>query len=209
MILLVVMALGCRTPGLLAPSPAGHRDALRHALEERYDDVAVFDAVATDLERNRIIDELLWLVDYHFAAFEQRLYRGSALYNTLADTLVLALAGTAAFDPGGTARILAAAAAGVTGIRASVDANYLGERAVESILSTMRAERADARFAMDARRGAPLDEYSIYAALGDVERYFRAGTVVAALDVLAASSARRAADAEATLEASLPAPGTR
>lgn len=91
-------------------------------------------------------------------------------------------------------------AAYTTGLKTSIDKNFLDQQTRSAIVQKMRALR-DKKLATiqdSTHMGAPAGNYSLEAGLADVYGYYDAGTVVGALQSIAESVAQDNKEAEAT-----------
>jgi hypothetical protein len=98
------------------------------------------DEITAKRERNRILGELMYIIDVEHGDFE-RTFRGSKTgFDLTTDLALLGLSGAGAVAGGvHTKTILAAIATGVKGAEVSVDKVVLQQQTVEAILAQMRA----------------------------------------------------------------------
>lgn len=148
--------------------------------------------------RNEILNEMIWLVDNSFEQFVRAFHVRTGTYNTAADAINIGLTGTSSvITPPGTKSILSAVAGGVTGIRASVDKNFFEQQSWQAIVSNMRALRATKLAEIQEHmKTKGLNDYTIEQGLIEVQEYFFAGTVTAALGSFTAQAAAQAKKAE-------------
>ena len=139
-------------------------------------------------ERNRVIDEMLVLVDQQFFDYELSLYNSNAVVNTIADAVTVGAGAGAALATGGTSQVLGAVTAMITGTRASFDKNFFAEQSRIALIVKMNALRAGVLEEIQTSKDQPVSSYSMASAMLDVQRYAQAGTVLAALQAIAEDS---------------------
>lgn len=141
------------------------------------------ESVTSEEERNRLISDLLYLVDVNYSEFERIVYERRADVSSLSDFLVLGLSGTGALmTPVNTIRILSGSSAMVTGTRTALEKNYLQEKSTQALLSSMQAARLEKLTTIRGGMLLNLREYPVGQALSDVEQYYEAGTLIGALN---------------------------
>lgn len=148
------------------------------------------DKAAKVVRRNQILNELIYLVDINYSSFESHFYGGQAAFSTVGDAANLGL--TAAGSVTGTAElksILSATATGTTGLTSSVEKNFFDQQTRGAIVTKMRSLRAlQLSTLQDAQHmKAGVSDYSLEQGIADVNAYYDAGTVVGALQGIAAS----------------------
>lgn len=141
--------------------------------------------------RNQILNDFILLTDQNYNTFESNFFVGQAALSTAADTINIILTEVAAVT--GTAHlksVLASIAGGLTGIRSSYEKNFFQQETRIVIIQKMRAERAkEAALLGDAgHMKAGVLDYSLESGLNDVGDYYAAGTLVGALQAIAAGS---------------------
>ena len=103
---------------------------------------------ATDIQfkvnrRNRILMELIALIDQNYSGFEDRYYGSDATINFAGDVANLGLTGVSSVT--GTAHlksVLSAIATGTTGIKTSYEKNFFDQQTRSAVVQQMRAGRA-------------------------------------------------------------------
>ena len=159
--------------------------------------------------RNEILTELIALVDQNYATFEERYYGSDATVNFGGDVINLGLTGVSSVT--GTAHlksVLSAVATGTTGIKTSYLKNFFDQQTRSAVVQKMRASRATTLATiqdqdhMKAPTVCPSNgcstvsavgdtpehiasPYSLEAGLGDIDRYYAAGTIIGALQSIA------------------------
>ncbi len=153
--------------------------------------------------RNRIIDELMSLIDQNYRNYEVAL-RTDKNVKDLGTTLASMGLTAAATVAGGeeTKTILAAIATGVIGANSVVDKTIFKDFGIETLqfeMQRLRAERAKTIFA--AKKQSVAD-YSLPQAIGDLLEYYNAGFVTRALTsmVVQAGKGAETAKGDATTE---------
>jgi hypothetical protein len=154
--------------------------------------------------RDEIIFRLKRNIDAFYHDFEDDLFYRRAKMNVFADFAELALAGATGITNGERAKdILAISLTAFKGGRKSFDEHFFRERTTEILISKMRASRAQIETEITKSLAADVHAYSLDMAMGDLIKYFYAGTVQNALQELAqqtgkeATEARQNADREA------------
>ena len=121
------------------------------ALRTRYSDNAWHDTYKSctsnkKQERNKIIDELMFMIDVDHARIKKSFFYGKAGFDTLSDWAQLGLAGAGAMiGSEGTKTTLAIVSGLVSGSKLSVDKNFLAEKTSFAIIKSMEAARAEIR----------------------------------------------------------------
>jgi hypothetical protein len=149
--------------------------------------------------RNRILREYVWLIDQNYDHFEARYYGAQAGVNWAGDVITIGLTGVASVT--GTAdlkSVLSAIATGVTGIKTSYEKNFFDQQTRSAIVQKMRALRAEqlALLEDENHMKAGLSEYDLQSGINDVNRYYDAGTVIAALQSIAESAGTQTTKAQ-------------
>ncbi len=159
------------------------QDAYRTSLEERYaSGVLPPEAYTNRAERNRTIDEITWTIDNSFQRYVESLYASGALFNTIADLVILGSSGAATVAGGeGAKTILSAVAAGVSGARSTIDQNYFAEQSRIALISKMKEMRARTLLRIEEGKQAPISVYPMSQAMVDLQAYYFAGNILSAL----------------------------
>ena len=152
--------------------------------------------------RNHLVEAFVWSVDRNYDRFEISFYSGKATEDLVGDFLGLGLGGAAALvNNAHTKTYLALIASTVVGGKASIDARWYDSKTREAVVSQMRALRATQLLAIEQSEKSPT--YTLDQAIVDVQAYYQAGTVVAALQEIAESASHQATAAKAALKAML------
>lgn len=197
-------------------------DVTRPNLLKEYDDLA--DAKAKVDYRNKVLTELIALIDQNYSDFENQYYGLDAKVNFGGDFVNLGLTGVSSVT--GTAHlksVLSAIATGTTGMKTSYQKNFFDQQTRAAIVQQMRASRAKQLAIIQDQdhmkspaacqsNGCPLvlkvgvteehagSPYSLEAGLVDIDRYYEAGTIIGALQSIAESAGadqKKAADKQA------------
>jgi hypothetical protein len=129
--------------------------------------------------RNKIINDLLFLINDYYSAYELSWYATAVGHGFLSDitTLGLDTAATAT----GTATVktmLTAISTGVGGQKIAVQRDFFQNQNIALIIKNMRAGRGEVLSKIRSQTSKDVDEYSLEDALLDLQEYFLAGTVI-------------------------------
>lgn len=143
--------------------------------------------------RNRILYELMGVVDDHYFSFTRVMRSGSIGKGILTDTLGVAtsLASTAA---GGNEikTILSAISTGTQGVSKSIDSNVLMGSTLEAIRLQMDSARADiATVIIGKIKNQNTFDYPLEAGLRDIITYYDAGTLTNGLAALSKEAGKK------------------
>jgi hypothetical protein len=162
--------------------------------------------------RNRIVMELMGLIDDEYGKFERQLSADTRGKNFGVSSGSIALTGVASFSAGATAKVLAAIDTALKGVSGAVDKDLLAGRASEALIYQMRANRSKVQGEIYVRMNGDDLAYPLEAAIRDLINYFNEGSVSVALSSLTQSAATQAASAassagvaRAAAEAAMPA----
>jgi hypothetical protein len=132
--------------------------------------------------RNKIIDERLLEVDHQFEVFETELWREGVGSGIGTDWAQLAIAGlTATLEGESTKTVLGAIQTGIIGAKASFDKNTYMNKTLPAIMAQMVAQRDTVRAEIEKNKKLSVIDYTIYAAISDIRRFIRAGTIFGAI----------------------------
>lgn len=193
-----LLQLGCTRIIKDAPPPPAYQDAEVKTLLLKYNDPQAPPPMATEDDRNKMIEELVFLVDVNYHQFEHQLFMDRASFDTTTDLAVIGLGGAGALiNASGTQAILSAISGAITGGRASVSKNYFHEQSTDALISTMRASRAAKLNLLRGAEVLSLKDYPAGQALVDVTDYYNAGTIVGAFQSILAQSGQKEQQASA------------
>jgi hypothetical protein len=132
--------------------------------------------------RDQIVLGRLYGIDVNYPEFEASLTQEHQSVGFLATATNIALTTSAAVVAANEAKtLLAATAAGVTGVREGYDKDVLFDRSIALLQQQMRTQRALVRARIVDRLTLDVSAYPLELALSDVEAYYRAGTITGAL----------------------------
>ena len=95
---------------------------------------------------------------------------------------------------------LAAAVAGITGLKSNVDKNYFDNQGTDALLSMMSARRKEVLARIIRSSNSDIHGYPLLAAKIDADEYYQAGTMEGAFLVIHADASKRDAEAQAELK---------
>lgn len=132
---------------------------------------------------NACVYAMVQLIDVKFAHFEDQLFSSASNMNLATDIGLLGLSTAGSLVSGGATQVLHAAAAGVTGLRTSINQDLLYSNTITTILLQMQADRsAQKKQILDRLATNSTNPYkSMYEAANDLFFYARAGTWTQAL----------------------------
>jgi hypothetical protein len=129
--------------------------------------------------RNQIVNELLFLINDYYSAYELSWYATATGHSFLSDLTTLGLdTATAAVGGAELKTMLAAISTGVGGQKIAVQRDFFQNQNIALIIKNMRAARADVLVKIRAKTPKSTDEYPLEDALLDLQEYFAAGTVI-------------------------------
>lgn len=131
--------------------------------------------------RNRVIGARMYAADIQFSEFEQTLFNDTRRGGFAATLSTLGLTTAAAASSGGTSQALSGLSAFIIGGREAFQKEVLAERTAIAIHTAMRGRRAQVALQLREGLGKSIDEYPFESALGDVNAYYTAGTLLGAL----------------------------
>lgn len=140
--------------------------------------------------RNKIINAQIRAYDIRFQEYEQNLFDLGVGLGVGTDWASLALSGlTATVGNASTKAALGAANSGLIGAKGALDKHLFMEKTLPVIMTEMANQRSAVLLQIRAGLNeADVSKYSLDQALGDIQRYARAGSIVAALTGIAANS---------------------
>jgi hypothetical protein len=145
-----------------------------------------------DLMINRIITDVQ--VDYK--AYEEKLFKGRALFDTGSDVLGIAVTTAATISNGERVKsILAATATALTGSQLSISKNYFREKTTEILITKMQAARESVRTLIMQKMLLPVDQYTFDEAWSNLVDLYYAGTLQGALLALSQQVGEQAEEA--------------
>ncbi len=127
--------------------------------------------------RNRIIEHMLVHVRAYHEAHYDDLYEYVSGAETASDVAVLGLGTIGAITSQGTSQILSAVSAGVVGIRASAQVNFLNDMNKFAVLVRMETIRSEMQSLIYAGMAKTTAEYPLHAAAGHVQQFLDNGSI--------------------------------
>ena len=132
--------------------------------------------------RNEVVNCQVHAYDLQFTAFEQGLSREGVGLNTGTDIAVVGLGAATTLVGGAAAKsILGAISGGITGTKGIVDKDIFYSKTMPALLAQMAAQRKAQLVKIRTGLQLPADEYPLSEALIDVEGYYKAGSIPAAV----------------------------
>lgn len=158
------------------------------------------------VRRNDVINCRIYAIDLQFTLFEQSIAQESISLNTGVDLAVVGLgAATTVVNGAAVKSILGAISGGITGGKGIIDKDIFYSKTMPALLSQMEAQRKTQLLIIRTRLRSSADEYSLSEALIDVENYYKAGSIPAALQGIVEQSGAVANDATQKLKKLRPA----
>jgi hypothetical protein len=132
--------------------------------------------------RNDIISGRLRAVDLNYYAFVKALFQQYNASTLGADIAVLGLNAAGAVSGGAlTKSALAAASAGIVGVKGAIDADLFYQKTLPALVAQMDAQRKTVLANILKGLSEELDKYPLQQGLGDVDAYYAAGTIPGAI----------------------------
>jgi len=170
-------------------------------------DVATKDS--TGQERNRLLNDLILLIDLNYYHWEKLFYDKKAYTDFGSAVAATTLSSVSALVGGDEAKtILSAISSGITSTGVTFNSKVLQDQSLTAIFAKMRANRATQLAVLQAHMveldenkkpigATPVATYSVQQGLLDIVTYYNAGTFVAAIqDIVGkAASEKNASDA--------------
>jgi len=151
-------------------------------------------------ERNRLLNEFVWVIDNTYGKFEVSFYSGKATQDIAGDFLQLGLTGAAALTAGAHAKtVLAIVATTAAGGKASIDARWFDQQSRYAVVAQMQALRATQLALIEQGMKQGIAEYPLAQGIRDAQDYYQAGSVVSALQAIASSAGSQATAAKQAL----------
>lgn len=182
-----VLAVGCAPSFQGAPTrvftpSSDAAELVRLAGPSQFATYEAADTVKQKRLRNQIIYARLYAIDLAYSQYELRLTRERQSVGFLGTLAQLGISTTGTVFGGEELKtILHATETGVTGLKEGYDKNILIDRTIDSLQKTMRANRQHVKAKITDRTTFDVSAYPLELAMSDVEEYYRAGTITAAL----------------------------
>lgn len=181
LILLALATGGCST---LRGNPVRYEatDTIVQSIDLKAEEVASLVDTSDRVERNRVQNRAVAVIDLRFNAFVRDLAADRADSSTAVASTALGASIAGAFVDSVAAKTnYALFAAGVVGAFGIVDKNYFYEKTVPALVAGMRAARAKVLLRIRQGQSDTLDNYNGVTALQDLEDYYAAGTLLASI----------------------------
>ena len=128
--------------------------------------------------RNEIIAQRMYAIDVQYSEYEAQLTNERQYVGFLSSVTTQGLTTAGAlFTPATTVKILSGLAGAVNATRGYYDSEVLLAQSMRTIQKQMRASRSRIATHISVRTGQSVADYPLATALGDVEEYYRAGTL--------------------------------
>lgn len=199
--LLALTLSGCALAASEQAPPWPAQEAYETRLAERYAAGLPAEAAETVEGRNRAVDDLLYLCNVVYRDYEVELYTSGALFDTVADLAAMSTSAAGAVVGGGAAQVASGVVAGILGVHNSVDKNFYREQSRIALLTKTDALRTTKLAEIQELKQEPLDVWPLSAAMLDVQAYYEAGTLLAALKAVTEQSGAELSAAKAKLAA--------
>ena len=156
-------------------------------------DLAGLQAASSEAERNQLQSKAIAVIDQQFHQFVRELVADRSDSSAAVAGTTLGASTAGAFVDSVKAKTnYALFAAGVVGAFGIVDKSYFYEKTVPALVAAMGAARATVLVRIKSSQRDALGAYDGTAALADLEDYFSAGTVLAAIAEITPRLERRA-----------------
>jgi hypothetical protein len=184
-----------RVPNVIAvPAPDGKTG--NYTLENYRDDLSAYSKASGPEAvrlRNKMVYGIAAEIDFVFFDYETKLFLNEGRFHVGSDFIQLGLAaGSTITNPARAKTVLSAALTGVTGLSLSIDKNYFRQQTVQSIMSSMEANRDRIKTIILQQLLQDTTTYPFEAARSDLIKYFFAGTLAGGLQQLSQQAATNA-----------------
>ena len=150
--------------------------------------------------RNRFMSGRLVQIDLQYLRFIRTLTSDKQQLDAAADiaSLSLNLAGT--LVGGANAKTnLAAAAAGIGGVKTTIDKDFYYEKSIEALVATMNARRKEVLIQILTGLSSSIEQYPFERAIIDLQQYYLAGTLNGAVQFINTRAAESEAKSDKTI----------
>ncbi len=198
----LITATGCSTMAGY-PDQSGDPKADLRTLQSYWgpETLAKYATTPSRSLRDEIVNGRLRAIDLQFGLWQRALVTDTMKLNTGGDIANLAVTTAATITSSIHAKtILSAIATALTGAKAAVNKDVFYDKTVPVLLAQMGAMRKQALVKLRTGLSQELTEYSLNQALTDVDDYYTAGTITAALAGITETAGKSAADASERLE---------
>lgn len=164
------------------PERPNNIDAQLDVLKSYFDPTVIKGGGNSVAWRNEVVNAQILAIDLQFTKFEQALARENVGVNTTTDMAVIGLgAATGVAGGAATKSILGAISGGITGAKGIIDKDIFYSKTMPVLLSQMEAQRKVQLVKIRTGLKEDTNKYPLSEALIDVEEYYKAGSIPAAL----------------------------
>ncbi len=150
--------------------------------------------------RNDVVLVTMRAIDAHYGRYQTSMVSADAGRNIAVSSVSTAFSVWGALVSGGdTSQILSGLTGLLTTFDTSVDKETYLNQTMPALFEVMSAERLRIEAEIRQKFALSTDDYPLADALKDLERYFRAGSIVGALEVVSENAAEERDGAEQTL----------
>ncbi|HWR02356.1 MAG TPA: hypothetical protein VN371_10890 [Chlorobaculum sp.] len=147
--------------------------------------------------RNKIMYELMTIIDDNYYTGEERIRHNMVLKNALTDVISQAISVTGSvISNGQTSRILNGIQGGFTASSSAFDRYELGGHLIDVMIKEMRACRDKVAVNIYLCMDKNVDEYPLVEGLHDLSEYYRQGSLTSALSAIAEDASKKATAAD-------------
>lgn len=200
--LVLITATACSTMAGY-PDQSGDTKAELTLLQTYWDPKTLADyaKAPTQPRRDEIVGGRIRAIDLQFGIWQLALVTDTMKLNTIGDITSLAVTTTATITSSVHAKtILSAIATALTGAKATINKDVFYDKTVPALLAQMIATRKQVLVRLRTGLSQELTEYSLNQALSDVDDYYTAGTIPAALAGITETAGKSASEATKKLE---------
>ncbi len=178
-----------------APEPSFSYDKDLQDLEALFApaaSIAKIGANPNENDRNSFIDGRLALYNIRYVRFVRNLGVDKQHLDAATDVLLLAINLSSAATSAIQAKTnLALIAAGVTGVKITIDKHFYFDKTIPALVSTMNAQRKQILVEILKGRAKTIADYPLMRALDDLNSYEQAGTLIGAIGILQSDAANK------------------
>lgn len=169
-------------------------------IKQYNDPVTANDPIQRRRIRNDLINGRIALIDIHFNEFLQGLHEEDVGLNVATDAITIGLGTAGALVAGGAGQVLSGTSAAVIGGKQSVDKNAFFDQTMPALMAKMIAQRKSVLVGIrNGLLNSTDAQYPLAQGLADLEEYYHAGTIPAAITGVVQSAGAEAAEADKQL----------
>lgn len=162
-----------------------------------YASVKTFYDDQREINRNKYISAKLITINYAYLDFVKGLTSEEAIIHSASEMLILALdIGATGSTVTTTKTILSGVSSFIGGARLSIDKNAYYQKSMAALVAGMNANRKEILVRLLDGMGKSLDAYPFEQALSDINDYYHAGTITAAISSLQKASGLKEQNAD-------------